>query len=56
LQIEEALKAAHEKGVIHRDLNSRHQDYVGRKVKVLDFGLARAYAGDREEVNLWNFE
>ena len=45
-QIAEGLEEAHEKGIIHRDLKPANVKRTpDGKVKVLDFGLARAYAG-----------
>src|SRR5262245_52299395 len=43
-QICEALEAAHEKGIVHRDLKPGNVKLLSNeKVKVLDFGLAKAF-------------
>ena len=54
-QICEALEAAHEKGIIHRDLKPANMKITpDGKVKVLDFGLAKAFEAEAANANLSN--
>jgi serine/threonine-protein kinase len=54
-QVAEGLEAAHDRGVVHRDLKPGNIMITPEgKVKILDFGLAKAFTGEATGIDIAN--
>jgi serine/threonine protein kinase len=52
LQLLEAIRAAHKQGIVHRDLKPSNIIVTSdRRVKVLDFGIAKVFACETEQTS-----
>ena len=52
MKIAEALEEAHERGIVHRDLKPANIKLTpDGKVKVLDFGLAKAFVDETPDAD-----